>query len=287
MNSKILFALAVICFLLVSSSVGAFQLSGFQNPYGVAVDDKTGKIYISNVNGDPDAEDGNGFISRLSADGEIEEIRSIEGTEKAPLNAPKGMEVYQSRLYIADINKIRVYDTGTKAFLYNINFGDLPVVAFNDIALGPDGSLYVTDAKANTIYRIEVGKQHEVTVFSSGDFLGQPRGITWSSARELFFVSAWGAGQVIALDRGGKRQALAAVEVAEPDGLSSDSTGSIYVASPSFGGVFRIAPNMALYSFALGIARPVGIAVHPKLGQLIVAAAEGNQVSSYRLEEQR
>mgnify|MGYP006379510325 CR=1 FL=1 len=53
----------VLCLLFLSSSAcsRAFNLSNFETPESMQVDQDTGSYYVSNVNGDPLAKDGNGY----------------------------------------------------------------------------------------------------------------------------------------------------------------------------------------------------------------------------------
>src|SRR6478735_5792430 len=47
-------------------------------------------IYVANINGKPDSADGNGFITRMTLDGKIDQLEWLKG-----LDAPKGMGVYE------------------------------------------------------------------------------------------------------------------------------------------------------------------------------------------------
>ena len=265
----------------------AFTTTGFQDPYGIAVDEKTGYIYVSNINGGYDQRDGNGFISRLNKDGKVDTMRYIGGTSKGvALNSPKGMEIVEGKIYIADLNQLRVYDLKLARFLYNINFGDYLIRHLIDVTTGPDGAIYVTDGPANTIYRVDVKMQHEVTVFASGDFLGQPHGICWYPARELFVVAGWNSGQLIEFDKSGKQQVLPAVSANTIEGCAVDTFGNTYISSESLDVVFKVAHNFAMYGFALGQQSPVGLAYRKDDQQLMVVSLDANSVQSFKVESE-
>ena len=56
-------------------------------------------IYVANINCDPSAKDGNGFISVLNPVGSVKNLEWIKN-----LNAPKGMAIFKGKLYVADID---------------------------------------------------------------------------------------------------------------------------------------------------------------------------------------
>ncbi len=267
--------------LFAASSARAFNIGGFSNPYGIAIDGSTNYIYVSNVNGDANARDDNGFISRLKGDGTIDQLKLIDGASpKFSLNAPKGMAIIGTTLYVADIDKLHAFNLSNGAFLFDVNFGNLPVQHFYDVKVGPDNALYVADGPGNTIYRVDVPKQHEVTTFASGDSLGQPHSVVWFPTRQSFVVAGWSSGQVTAYDRSGKRQPYAAIFLRTLEGITADDTGSMYVASSGLNAIYRIAPNFALFGFQLGVMSPAGLAYHRAGSQIIAASIDTNTVQS-------
>lgn len=281
---KILLSVVVLA-MVIPAVASAFRASNFQNPYGVVVDLKTNFIYVSNVNGDLNSRDGDGFISRLKGDGTVDQFRFIDGAKKdITLHAPKGMAIISSALYVADIDKLRVFDVDQAKHVYDINFGELPVQHFYDVTVGPDGALYVTDGPGNAIYRVDAARRHEVTLFTSGPKLGQPHGLCWLSARQIFVVAGWSTGQVTALDRKGQRQPIPSIFLRTLGGIAADDFGNAYVASTALRAVFRIAPNFALFDFLLGQESPMGVAYHVAEKSLIVASFDTGTVQSFPVE---
>ncbi|MEM9234441.1 MAG: ATP-binding protein, partial [Pseudomonadota bacterium] len=106
-------SLAASMFLGTSAFAGPPQLEqrwvmdGFAAPEGVA-EAPDGSYLISNVSGGGSDFDGEGWISKVSADGDL-----IEKEWAAGLNAPKGMVVHDDVLYVADIDRVRTYDAPT------------------------------------------------------------------------------------------------------------------------------------------------------------------------------
>lgn len=267
--------------LFTASTAFAFSTQGFSNPYGVVVDPKTNYIYVSNVNGAPDARDDNAFISRLKGDGTVDQLRFIDGVNpKITLHAPKGMAILGTTLYVADIDKLHAFDLTSGQPLFDVNFGTLPVQHFYDVKAAPDGALYLADGPGNTVYKVDVPKQHEVTTLTTGDLLGQPHGIAWFPVRSCFVVAGWSSGQVTAYDRGGKRQPYPAIFLRTIEGIEADDSGSFFVTSAGLNAVYRVAPNFALSALKLGFPSPAGLAFHRAGNQVIVASSEGNIVES-------
>lgn len=123
----------------------------FQIPESVIWDETRNLIYVSNVSGTPSAKDHNGFISKLSEDGKIIEIQWIKG-----LNAPKGMAVFGSKLYVSDIDHLAEIDINTSKI---IKLYDAPDAVFlNDVVVDQTGTVYISDTQKSTIYILVNGK---------------------------------------------------------------------------------------------------------------------------------
>lgn len=280
---KIFIRLVVVFSAIIYSvSASSATILGLSDPYGVTIDEKTGFIYVSNMNGDPTIKDDNGFISRLTGEGVVDNLKFIDGASNdVVLNAPKGMEVLGSYIYVCDIDKLSSFSTTNGKHLFDVNFGDLPVQYFYDLDVGPDGALYVTDAGTNRIYRIDVVKQHEVTLFAEGDVLGGPRGITWYPPRQNFIVTGGISGCITAYDKGGNNLQIPVVFLKSPAGIDIDDSGNMYVADMELGGVYKLGSDFALNSYQKGVSWPVGI-VYSRISQnMIVTSLKENAVNFY------
>ena len=70
------------------------RVQGFSTPESVLHDDRSDVYLVSNVNGSPTDKDDNGFISRITPEGEIENLKWIDGAlGDVTLHAPKGMAI--------------------------------------------------------------------------------------------------------------------------------------------------------------------------------------------------
>ncbi len=145
--------------------------AGLATPESVLYDKKNDRYLISNINGNPTAADGNGFISIVSPEGKLQKLKWIDGEgEQTQLNAPKGMAILDDKLYVTDINSVRVFDLGTGKQWASIDIKgstflndaatDGEVVYISDSGMNPDFSSSGTDA----IYRIYKEGKHEKVV---------------------------------------------------------------------------------------------------------------------------
>jgi DNA-binding beta-propeller fold protein YncE len=106
------------------------------------------QLYVSLIDGGGWDDDGKGGVGLLNTDG-----THYNGTWITGLSAPKGMGVYQDRLYVADINRVVVIDRKKGAIIKKIAIDGS--VNLNDISVDPaNGDVYVSDSKTGKLYRI-------------------------------------------------------------------------------------------------------------------------------------
>lgn len=95
---------------------------------------------------------GNGFLSLLSAAGEVLNWRALEG-----LDAPLGMSMQADRLYLVDNNRLKVFDWPELKLLQTT---ELDTAVANDLAVSEEGVVYITDTARHQVIRVSAdGKQ--------------------------------------------------------------------------------------------------------------------------------
>lgn len=222
--------------------------SGLNTPESVVYDAAGDRYLVANINGSPLEKDGNGFISRVSTDGNITEARWIAGgTNGVTLNAPKGMGVKGDTLFVADIDVVRMFNRETGA---PIGTRTVPgATMLNDVAVGADGTVYFTDSglKAgpngftdsgtDAVYRFD--DKSKAVAIAKNKNLGRPNGVTADG--DAVIVATFGTGEVYRLDvKSGARTDLPKPPKGQLDGVEKIADGSVLVSSWEGSAVYRL-----------------------------------------------
>lgn len=177
------------------------NVTGFENPESVLHDADQDVYFVSNMVGFGSVKDGNGYIVRLNAaDLNTSTVFVQSGSGGATLDAPKGMAISGDTLWVADIDKLRGFNRVTGVPLATVDFAPSGAVLLNDVAVGANGELRVTDTgirmdeKGNYVVgpaRIfAVGPNAAVRPVAFGPAIGLPNGIAWDAPhRRWVFVS--------------------------------------------------------------------------------------------------
>jgi hypothetical protein len=256
---------------------------GFATPESVLHDPEADVYLVSNINGAPLDKDDNGFISRVSPEGELLELKWIDGADDGTtLHAPKGMAVQGATLYVTDIDCIRMFDRTSGASTgevcpQNVSF-------LNDIAPAPDGeSLFFTDTGldasfsptgSDAIYRLS--GDDRVTVVLRDPALGAPNGVAVGS-RGIFVVTFM-SGEVFRLDAEGNRTDVMPGSEGQYDGIEMMDDGGFLLSSWGDQAVYRIAGDGTRTRVLSGVEAPADIGVDRVRNRVLVPLFNGNEV---------
>ncbi|WP_082191481.1 GTP-binding protein [Cellvibrio sp. pealriver] len=104
-------------------------------------------LFVSLIDGEGNVADGKGGIAKLATDGSVIEKEWLVG-----LDAPKGMAIFEGRLYVADITTVAVIDIKEQTLLKKIPIEG--AVFLNDVTINSTGVVYVSDTRTNKVHRI-------------------------------------------------------------------------------------------------------------------------------------
>ena len=263
---------------------------GLQTPESVLHDAEADVYLVSNINGSPTDEDGNGFIARIAPDGALSALKWIDGQQEGvTLNAPKGMAIIGDTLYVTDITAVRAFHRVSGEPL-----GSWPVPGstfLNDLAVGPDGMLYVSDSGLNpdfsssgtdAVFRFEDG---EPVVVTEGTGLGGPNGLAVIDGQVV--IVTFGAPQVKTVPAaGGEARVLTELPGGQLDGVVVLDDGSMLVSSWETSSVYHV-PPMAEGGAATvveGVPSPADIGWDSRRGKILIPVFQENRVEIRHLD---
>jgi sugar lactone lactonase YvrE len=259
-------------------------VGGFQTPESVLWDQAQDVYFVSNINGNPTAKDGNGYISVVDPAGTMRDSAFIKG-----LNAPKGMAVVHDTLWVTDIDVVRGFVAKTGAPVATI---PIPGAIFlNDIAAAPDGSLYVTDtairfgaqgpehAGTDQIFRI-AGRT--VNVAFKGDTLARPNGIAWDAANQRFVVVSFGGGTLLGWKPGETSTTALGTGPGMFDGVEI-ANDAIWVSSWADSSVYRYADGEGT-NVIKNVPSPADIGYDAKRNRVLIPIFMSNQVEIWQVQ---
>jgi sugar lactone lactonase YvrE len=255
----------------------------FLSPESVLYDPARDVIYVTNFDARwSETTAFTGYISRLSLDGDIEELRWV--TE---LNAPTGMGFYGGRLWVVERGNLTEIDPDRGELLrrYPISGSEF----LNDVAIDSAGNIYLSDTSPSShtggrIYRFKDGVselwvESEQISRANGLFVHGDKLLVGNSGDG--FLKAVGLNDKhiteIACLGGG---VLDGIRVANRGGyLVSHWKGQVYAVAES-GGVVEV-----LDTAATGM-NSADFEYIPDRNLLIIPTFLGNKVAAYRLTEQ-
>src|SRR4029450_4967007 len=120
-------------------------------PESAYYDATSNAIFVSSINGDVLAKDGNGYISRLAADGKVVNAKWATG-----LNAPKGLRSVGGTLWVTDIDEVVGIEIASGHISSHVKIDGAKFL--NDLATAPDGTVYASDSQTFRIYAVKDGK---------------------------------------------------------------------------------------------------------------------------------
>ncbi len=184
-------------------------------------------LYVANIgNVPPDAQDNDGFISKISTNGEILELNWVEG-----IDAPKGMGMIGNTLYVTNIDELVAIDIKSGSITDRI-----PVIGsifLNDITVSADETVFISDSRGNKIYTYKDGL---ISTWIEDDSLGGPNGLL--SQGNKMMVAAFGSGNFMSIDITSKAIDIKSEGLKGGDGLVP--VGNDYLVSSWHGEVYFV-----------------------------------------------
>jgi hypothetical protein len=161
-SEKIFMRIYLMLLLFITTSAEAYVplvktiKTNLINPSDLTMDAQNQLIFISNMNGGKNRKNNCGFISRLkiSNNEDSNEVIIKGGDEGIILDAPKGILYDQNKLYVADIDTVRIFKRSRNGWISEKNIPIRGAKYLNKIAKDEQGNLWISDTGQRTIIRL-------------------------------------------------------------------------------------------------------------------------------------
>lgn len=229
------------------ATTGVVRDSAFASIGAVFHDGISDAYFVSQTNGGPLDEDGNGFISLLDGDGRMVSPRYIDAAAAGvAMHAPKGLATIDTILYVADLGTLWMFHRDTGQPLGSVRIAG--ATALHAVVAHPSLALYLTDAGfrqgadgpepsgTDAVYRL--WPDGRLDTLAMGPALGHPTGLAVQG--DSVWVVGATTGELYRLDGG---QRVDVQRVADRlEGLVVTETG-IFVTDPLNGLILRGRPG--------------------------------------------
>ncbi|HEY0968259.1 MAG TPA: hypothetical protein VGD88_12785 [Opitutaceae bacterium] len=262
-----------------------WETGGFAAPESIVFDAARDQYYVSNMGSfGQGATPGDGFISRVSARGEILELRWVDG-----LDSPKGLALANGRLYAGDDRHMLEINPANGAILARHQPEDGPG-AFNDCTADAEGTVYVFSNRLGRVFRLRAGTFEPWFVVDRT----QTGGLNGLKAMpDRLILGGWSLRGADGKDQPGH---LSYVTFAEPhtlgrlgneplgsiDGIEPDGRGGYTVTDWTTGNVLQVSAEgkpTILFTLSRGAADHTYL---PESGLLLIPHVFDHKVRAYR-----
>lgn len=246
----------------------------FHTPESVLFDKSNNLLYVSNIGGvPPTKKDGDGFISQVGLDGTVRNLKWATG-----FDAPKGMALMGTTLYVTDIDRLKAIDTKTGK---TINTWRVPGSKFlNDVAVSADSIVYFTDSDNTTIHQLRKGK---LSVLQGDSAMAGVNGV-YVDGNTLMF-SGYGSGNVYSMNVSDQSVQQVASNIPNGDGIERYRNG--WIVSNWEGEVYHIDDArkvVKILDTKSAKMNSADIEVIEEQNMLIIPTFFGNRVVAYRFD---
>ncbi len=250
----------------------ARQVAGLRSPHSFLGDPAGKEYFISNVNGESEVRDNNGFITKLDAEGKVVNLKFVQGGGEVTLHAPKGMALVNRTLYVADLDTLRAFDQKTGRPVLTLPLTAPPKaslgkpVSLVDVAWDGRTFLYVSDSANNAIYRVDIGNQHDVVLLVHDERLARPSGLAVHPKSGHIIAVSWDKGKILEITPEGVLTELVSngfftARFQNLSGVDFDRWGNMYVSDQTKGKIWRMTPNHRFQVIAEYLPSPADIGI--------------------------
>lgn len=250
---------------------------GLKTPESVLYLPEDDVYLVSNVNGPPSAVDGNGFISKISPDGQVIELKWIDGTKPGTkLDAPKGMAIAGNTLYVADIKWVRLFDLKTGKPIGNVGVGGATFL--NDVSPNASGKgVWLSDsgmkmgdkgAEPTNTDGVFLVTNMQAKAVKKDKAMGWPNGLL--ADENGTWVINYGNNELYYLTKDGKKEQAQNLPKGSLDGIAKAQDGSVLVSSWEAQAIYQGRPGGEFKEVVSGIESPADIGYDPKRNRVLV-----------------
>jgi sugar lactone lactonase YvrE len=272
-----------------------------KTPESVIYEPNENVLFVSNIDGQPDSKDKQGFISKVSPlNGTIVELNWITG-----LDAPKGMAITNNTnntlLYVSDITDLIEIDINSSKIVNRYN---APGSTFlNDVASDNQGHIYVSDTVTNTIYRLDTNNlgnssnnnNASLQVWLQSPELNGPNGLYVDDTNNNLIVVSFGAfsnpgGSIKVVDLQNRTMSSLgeegiAVPIGGLDGVEADDTGRYYYITDNAAGKLYVVNSNGTGYETLDLQNQGAADLGTILDQnvIVIPMIQDNKLEAYRI----
>jgi hypothetical protein len=280
-----------------SVATTAHRAGVIQNLYGpesVRYASDQDVYFVSVMNGPGSEKDNNGYIVQIAGAnlGEAK-LLVVGGKNGVRLDAPKGLAIHGDTLWTTDIDKLRAFDRHSGKPLGEIDLAPKGAVLLNDIAVGPDGTIYTTDtgiimSQIGVIYVggdkiFSIGPNRSISVVAHGNVLGRPNGVTWDPTGKRWVVVSFDPfhSEMYALHPSDSTRIILAKGKGKFDGIEPLPNGTFLVSSWADSSVHQLGKGEDI-QVVRNVPTPADIGLDTKRGRLAIPTG-GNRVEFWDL----